>query len=232
MKTKFITSCRMALFLTSLLCADSLLAQKYYWMLPPNKVDVQSTTFTNTAVPNATTGTYSHADAAYDQNGNILFYVQGIYDTNNGYIYEIRSASGSLIGDIANEASGVGINSDLEIVPVPGGCLKFYVIHTYPYPLANGVVAYAVIDCSSGTPVIESSQNVLGGYSQYSSNVLGIAVSKSFTSPFAGRYLFVHHYNGISKLEIKSTGIVNGSSVVTVAQLPNWQADYEPKHAS
>lgn len=194
-------------------------AQHNYWMLPPNKVDVQGTSFTNTAIPGAMSTTYSHGNCAYDENGNLYFYVQG-----NGSIGQLQVLSPTgVVVEVLDGGGGTPdfFCSDLEIVPVPGDCKLFYIIYSIPDQFAGTLLFYTIIDCSGATPVVSTpeTQLIIPGFT-FTENQIGLAVSRLFASPFDGRYLFVHYSYSIDRWDITNTGIINPISIFNASMLP------------
>lgn len=217
--------------LGSILLLNNVMGQMTYWTTPPYKLDM------NTATPNAsslpgTPGAYAVANGAYDQNGNLLFYVKD---------YGIYGSTGNPVGVLAPYNSQVCaeeyyiLNSEVAIVPIPGTCKQFYVIYSMDNPVGNSPILYVKVNCSGSTPVVIYGSNVFvsctnfTGYKNQGFFVSGhggadhtsLAVSKVYTGSgtSAKRFLFSVSFNSIVKSEITSTGISAGTTVVTDATL-------------
>jgi len=191
-------------------------------------VDMSGTAFANMPVTGAATGQYSHSNAAYDAGGNLYFYVYGSYDpVAQNYMLGIYSPTSILLQSIGTSQGGwSGFSSDVEIVPVPGDCYRFYVIYSADNAQTSCYVYYAVVDCSSGSPIIVSYDNLLtpsstGGY--YAVQHVAFAVSQSFSTPFNGRYLFIQFSGGIDRWNIEQGGI----NTLALIQSPVLGFDYE-----
>lgn len=201
-------------------------AQMKYWTTPPKKWNMTTSTPSSTSLPSGSS-TYSVANGAYDESGNLLFYIQNdeIIDATGSYVGELPDAIPSYdCIDPFNISSG-----QIAIVPIPGTCKKFYVIYgKESYPNGWPQLFYIKVDCSGSTPtVIYESTPYLGcGYvnqpwvamASSANRTTAFAVSKVFTGSgsTAKRFLYsVDSGGGVSKCEISSTGFANETGVVS-----------------
>lgn len=217
--------------LALLLAVTNSFAQMIYWTTPPYKINTSTSTPTSSALPGAG-GAYSVANGAYDQSGNLLFYVRdhGIFGPTGSYIGELATFNAQTCYE-----EYVLLCSEIAIVPIPGTCKEFYVIYSMDNPVGNSPVLYVKVNCSSGTPVITYNGTVwvscpyFTGYKNQAFWVSGhggadhtaIAVSKIYTGSgsTAKRFLFSVSYSGIVRSEITNTGITAGTTVVTYSTL-------------
>ncbi|MCX6312600.1 MAG: hypothetical protein NT084_13305, partial [Bacteroidetes bacterium] len=136
--------------------------QSRLWSVPPKEVTFP--TLTTPPLPISGSGfdgiaTSNFANnAMHDPNGNLLFFI------NDGIVYD---RNGVLIGQITTQANGF-INGTAEwtIVPVPGGCTKYYLIggfYDFSSPLAAGAFPqpyYIILDLS----LINNTTNAHGDF--------------------------------------------------------------------
>jgi hypothetical protein len=213
---------RFAFFFAVMLSASISFAQMNYWTTPPYKFNMNPSTPTRTNIPPGFTS-YEVANGAYDQAGNLLFYV---VDGN------LISASGNSFGNLGgynlvncDEAYDY-LQAEVAIVPVPGTCRQFYVIYAMDNPIGNCKLLYVKVDCSGSTPAVAYSQMVSvycppdepyyagegfvignGGHDHTSFAVSGIV---SGEGAGAQRYLYSTSSDGIYKYTITSTAIASG----------------------
>ncbi len=172
-----------------------------------------------TATPTATTlssGPYSVANEAYDNAGNLLFYVvdRNIYSSTHTFIDFLPTYGGFACG----ERKSI-LMSEIAIVPIPGTCKQYYVIYAMDNPVGNCVMLYIKVNCSGAIPVItyngtfttdcsvpnqKQAFPIGGGGSDNSA----FAVSKVYTGSgsTAKRFLYVVG-GGVIKYEISASGI-------------------------
>lgn len=93
-------------------------AQMIHWTTPPYKINTTPTTPTATALPGLA-GAYSVANGAYDENGNLLFYVRdyGIYGPTGNSVGVLAFSN----TQVCNEEYDI-LSSGVSIVPIPGTC--------------------------------------------------------------------------------------------------------------
>lgn len=219
------------LFLTLILLSASSLvikAQMNYWTMPDKIFNTNPSTLTSTSISSGSTP-YSVANGAYDEDGNMLFYVQD---------YTIYDASSSSIGDLGwinasscTEAYSIP-NTEIVIVPKPEKCDEFYVFYGMDNPTGSTVLAYVEVDCSGSTPTVVYSGSVFRSCSgfagfidegfqvanHYALDHMGLAVSKWDDSE-SKRYLYAVNYDGIKYSEISTSGVSAGAITATSSSL-------------
>ena len=112
------------------------------------------------------------------------------------------------------ETSWAGRGKETVIVPVPGACSRYYLFYTLSGNFTT-VLAYAIINCSGATPVIEQNSTRLGtaGYA----GSPGLAVSK--LRPDGTRRLYVTSRESADYYTLLSNGTL--SSVASLVSVPN-----------
>lgn len=181
-------------------------AQMNYLTIPPNIYNV--TTGTATTLPGGNTNAYVNSNAAYDENGNLLFWV---YQTGGGNPIEVYAANGSFVGSLnpllyACNTPNSNISyphREVAITPVPGECKRYFVIFWYANPQLTGQsLGFAKIDVSSGVTIAQQSQTVTcdGG------NGASLAVTKELGG---NRYLIARSYNWLRRYTITQSGLTN-----------------------
>ncbi len=228
-----------AFFFAVMLFASHAYAQMNYWTTPPYKFNMSVSIPTFTALPGPG-GAYSVANGAYDENGNLLFYVQD---------YSIYGPTGLSVGVLPGYNMGVCgeaytiLNPEVNIVPIPGTCRQFYVIYSMDNPVGYSPVLYVKVNCSGTTPVVSYNGTVYAScppwYAGFfnvpfwvsghgGSDNTAMAVSKviSGSGSTAKRFLFSVSNSEIVKSEITSAGISSGTPVVNAASLGLSTADF------
>ena len=117
---------RITLALLIMLTTSSLFAQMNYWTTPAKKWNMTSSTPTSTSLPGGASA-YSVANGAYDENGDLLFYVQD---------RSVMDDSGSFVGFLPTKNAPNSdchgaldiIGGEIAIVPISGTCKQFYII--------------------------------------------------------------------------------------------------------
>lgn len=198
------------------------IAQMNYWTMPPFKFNMTTAIPTSTALPGGAS-VYSVSNGAYDENGNLLFYV------HNSEIFNSLGVSvGSLIGyTCSTPPIGAFASTQVEIVPIPGTCNKFYVLYSMYEDMGFSRLFYLTVDCSTGSPVIISDPNACGGIQPFTTGHYGnmnvaFAVSKIYTGSgsTAKRFLLSVDSNGeILRSEISATGISTPTVIATFSML-------------
>lgn len=192
----------------------NLFSQMLNWTTPPQIIGMTTSTPVTTLINGAPNFQYGVANGAYDNSGNLLFYVSD---------YTVYSSNSTQIGLLSPFHD---LLPEVAIVPVPGTCKQFYVIYGRSKNLGDASLHYVKIDCSTSTPVMITQNgtpweipNVFGV------NSLGIAVSKIFSGSngTAKRYLYAVGSFKLFKCEISSTGISAGIEIASDAtlSLPN-----------
>ncbi len=188
------------------------IAQMNFWTMPPNIFNVATQTVA--PLPGGSTNPYVNSNGAFDENGNLLFYVY----VSNGI--QVRSATGALVGTLNvlpytcnTPNSMIAINQqEISIVPVPGVCKQYYVIWLYANPVLTGLtLGYAKIDVSSGVSIAQQSTPVFC----MPGNSGAIAVTKILQNK---RYLLTLANGSLRRHTITSTGI--GSGITMASSLP------------
>ncbi|MGV8112013.1 MAG: T9SS type A sorting domain-containing protein [Lentimicrobium sp.] len=220
-----------AFFFEVMFSASITQAQMKYWITPSLKFNISTSIPSSTALPGPG-GAYSVANGVYDDNGNILFYVRD---------YNIYGPTGQSIGilpgynmSVCNEAYTI-LNSEINIVPIPGTCRQFYVIYSMDNPIGYSPVLYVKVNCSGTTPVVTYDGWVYASCPYYSGlfpipylvsnhggwDNTGMAVSKVITGSGSTekRFLFSVGNGEVVRSEITSSGICAGIPVVTADEL-------------
>jgi hypothetical protein len=212
-------------------------AQNKPWALPPTVFNMNVDPPTSSAIPGSMTSSgnpYVASNGAYDQNGNLLFYIEDlkVYSPNSIHLTTLpiyTTTSGGTNYDLPG--------SEISIVPVPGSgyCNKFYVIYELEGSSAMGgggsCLGYVMIDCTGSTPVMNvptngvNSTNFLGLHTW----TYGIAVSKLTSSNI--RYLFTLN-QGVDRYTINTwpTGINSNTQIVSALTLGNSSSDPSEWH--
>ncbi|PJB58262.1 MAG: hypothetical protein CO098_09575 [Bacteroidetes bacterium CG_4_9_14_3_um_filter_41_19] len=179
------------------------------WILYPHSVNLNSSPPAVTNLPGAnpnTTTPYVDANGAFDQNGNLLFYIveESIYNS-----------SGASVGYLDfNDGSFSLPMRETTITPVPGNINKFYVIYSFGRSFTGQDVLYSTIDCSNGNCTIINNGNLLNHST--AGNINGIAVSRLFSNNT--RRMYLASYGSVKRFEISSSGI---SFVENILAEPN-----------
>ncbi len=205
-------------------------AQQNFWTLSPSIWNMTNTPPSASVLTNGTTSQYINSNGAYDQNGNLIFYVQDdvVLSSNGSYVghllpYYVQGVAVDPDGfGSQNQNNFESIGAEISIVPVPNYCNQYYIIYT----MANGIspsryLLYMKIDCSNTTPILSSPSassipfrpiNALQTLPSTLQNNSGIAISKKIAG--GNRYLFAGGQTSIERFTISSTGI---SSQVTIS---------------
>lgn len=207
------------LALTLLMLTSYTFAQQKTWTTPPKKWNMTLTTPSSTSLAGGASA-YSVANGAYDETGNLLFYVQ-----DNA----IMGPSGSGVGELPNYNGCDGytvLNAQIAIVPIPGTCREFYVIYSKDNPVGISPLLYVKVDCSGSTPSVTYNGTFwaappCGQVNQaflienhYNLDITAFAVSKVYTGSgsTAKRFLLSVSATGIVRSEISSSGISSGTT--------------------
>lgn len=221
-------------FLTMM--SANVFSQMKYWTTPPKKWNMTTSTPSSTSLPGGNS-TYSVANGAYDEAGNLLFYVQ-----DNG----IFSSSGSFIDNLPNyypnttcsEAYEM-LNGEIAIVPIPGTCKQFYVIYGKNNPVGISPLLFVKVDCSGASPSMDYNGIVYTncGYvkqafiiaNHYGSDITAFAVSKVYTGSgaTAKRFLLSVSSTGIVRSEISSSGISSGTTTSSTTLILTAPTDFQ-----
>jgi len=207
---------------------SSTFAQMYYWTTPPYKFNVSLSAPTRTNLPGNPPDQYSVANGAYDQSGNLLFYVVD---------YGIYSPTGVSVGKLGYynlqicRESYTLLQPEVSIIPVPGTCKQFYVIYAMDNLVGNCPLLYVKVDCSGSSPTVTYSQMVFtdclgsgwqlegegffigGGSLDHTSFAVSKVVSGSGTT--SKRFLYCKSFLGIERYEITATGISNETLIAS-----------------
>jgi hypothetical protein len=177
-------------------------AQPNYLTLPPYKVNVSGTTPSISTITGAATAQYKVSNGAYDENGNLLFYIK------DGSVY---SATSTFIGGAFIASNQVGHSHEIAIVPVLGQCKKFYVIG-FINGLSTCQLHYSTIDCTPVTPSITYNTTLSTPLLSDGEQKNGIAISKLIGTTNT-RFLYTVTLNYAKKWIISSTGITLSNTV-------------------
>ncbi len=227
---------------------SSAFAQMNYWTTPPYKFNMNSTTPFRSTLPGIVSPLepYGVANGAYDQNGNLLFYIKGdkVYGPT-GYT-PIGKLGGYNVADCIYRFTT--ISSEIAIVPIPGSCKQFYIIYGMSNFQDGFVLLYCKVDCSGASPVIINNSTVEvscppdythsrepeGFFISYGSYLhTALAVSKIYTGSgsTAKRFLFATgrttYDQGVIRCVISNTGISSPTQVVTSKTLGFSDGDFE-----
>jgi len=216
----------MALVLVLLGCGVK--AQMSQWIIPNKKINFSTNSISTITPPNISSVIISNvANGAYDQNGNLLFYVYNsqVFNAQGTFIKDLSYFRVNNTSNHSHDLSGE-INYEIAIVPVPNNCNKFYVIHTVNQVQGdptNGAIGmgtalfYTTVDCTNPSNITADALNTVLNTSStgftdphyfpsYAGNYSAIAIGKIL--PNNTRYLYVTRYDGIDKYIINNTGIV------------------------
>jgi len=167
-------------------------AQMNYWVLPPNKIDFTGTTPSASTLPGSPgTGGYYVSNGAFDENGNMLFYLkdESLFD-----------GSGAPVGSFTIGAAF--IMQEVAVVPVPGTCRDFYLIYKLSDLFTHDLLYSKISVSATGTVSIVSKDNLISNNA--GSIPAGIAVSKLDGSV---RYLYSVGPSSVEQYTISSGGI-------------------------
>lgn len=185
------------LFLGLLLGTLPLAAQQPKWKVGTSLIDFSGSPaqiVSSFPAPTNTPGTWA-TNAAYDGNGNVLFYV------NNE---KIHKPDGSIVGF----ATGV---HEIGIVKVPDNCNRYYVIGMSMGPVGSTAsLSYSMVEAFNGTV------NIVPGYNNVNLGSMGVLTGSLAISKLKNnstRYLFVVADN-VRKYIISSTGISFDSTII------------------
>lgn len=135
--------------------------QSRLWSIPPKTVTFPAPTtpplpISGSGYDGITTSNFAN-NAMHDPNGNLLFFI------NDGIVYD---RNGVLIGQIVTPSIGfIAGTTEWTIVPVPGGCTKYYLIGGFYDFLSSTAGAfpqpyYIILDLS----LINSTTNAHGDF--------------------------------------------------------------------
>ncbi len=210
------------------IASTTVFAQMNYFTLPPRKWNVSNFTATNTLIPNAPNSSHIVSNGAYDESGNLLFYIvdKGVYNSSStqiGTLLEYYATGDPTNNDCGYKYSGIG--TEISIVPIPNTCKQYYVIFSMSTCYTSiAQLLYMKVDCSSGSPVLSSPTESFGFPKHYINSFGlsfgGIAVSKLLPGN-TSRYLFAVGANGSSMqryvINANGIGAFSGVAPVTVA---------------
>jgi Secretion system C-terminal sorting domain len=187
-------------------------AQMKYWPLFPSRFDMSIATPTATTIASAPAGSYGHGNGAYDESGNILFYVR------DG---SIHNANGTIAGTLGTNPIGTGYTFQglqIGIVPKPGTCRQFYIIYTRMNVQGGTALLFMEVNATNPNAVTlaSTSATFIG---QFNGNAVGIAVSPvtSGTGATAKRFLFGSGGQYLKRFEISNTGIGSEATLASIS---------------
>lgn len=175
------------------------------WAMYPNVIDFTGASPSSTALPNIFYPTsYAAHNGTFDENGNLLFYVQ------ENRIYDPTGNQAGVLNSYSSYTAGL---AQIAIVPVPGQCKKFYVIYSRTAVMTGVALTYALVDCSTGGIVITNNTtliDVVGG------NQAAFTVSKVSAAGAGGTYkLYSVNSDNVKVYTISSSGISSGTILFT-----------------
>ncbi|HRN42297.1 MAG TPA: hypothetical protein PK649_09520, partial [Vicingus sp.] len=208
-------------------------AQMIYWTTPPKKWNTTSSTPSSTSLPGSPASAYSVSNGAYDEAGNLMFYIQdnSLFDESGDFVRSmpIYQTSSDCEGALSI------IDAEIAIVPIPGACKSFYVIYGLHGHMSPSKLFYIEVDCSSGSPVVNFDETVYvmcwGNYVPSDQPFLidnhggvfnvAFAVSKVYdgSGASAERFLLSVSSHGIVRSEISSAGISTGITTASYTDL-------------
>lgn len=207
------------LALALLMLTVNTFAQQKTWTTPPKKWNMTPSTPTSSSLPGGAS-TYEVANGAYDEAGNILFYIQdnSIMDASGNFVEELPNYNGC--------DGNTHLNSEIAIVPIPGTCKEFYVIYSKDNPVGISPLLYVKVDCSGSTPTVTYDGKFYADMpcgwvnqaflieNHYGLDITAFAVSKVYTGSgaTAKRFLLSVSATGIVRSEISASGISAGTT--------------------
>ncbi len=204
------------ILLTAFFPLGHALAQAPQWFVPPRVLDFSGASVTTSTVSSVTGTDASHA--AFDDSGNLLFYVFGD---------EIRDASGNYVSNLFN--TPIVYQDELAIIRVPGSCNKFYVIYAMPTPFAFSDLRYSIVDVSgTSVTVATGNANVNFGNGGYEFSTFAIGKLKTNDT----RFLYVCGPTIAKRFTISSTGINSATTIISTGvngggSLNYWNTELE-----
>lgn len=207
------------LTLALLMLTVNTFAQQKTWTTPPKKWNMTPSTPTSSSLLGGAS-TYEVANGAYDEAGNILFYIQdnSIMDASGNFVEELPNYNGC--------DGNTHLNSEIAIVPIPGTCKEFYVIYSKDNPVGISPLLYVKVDCSGSTPTVTYDGKFYADMpcgwvnqaflieNHYGLDITAFAVSKVYTGSgaTAKRFLLSVSATGIVRSEISASGISAGTT--------------------
>jgi len=194
------------LFLIGICVSSTAQIQNRGWALPPNQVlfnGVSPVTLTSSTIHGGSGSPYIVSNGAYDDNGNLKFYVK------DNLVYE---PNGVVAGSLS-EVSGcyTDIQHEVIIVPFNDQC-KYYLIYLMSdYPNSQGLM-YTEVDMSTGSPVVNQS-NMSHGNPFLIDDLQGLSLGGIAISPLVSnvdsdyRFLYCVAYPGVKKYRVDDSGI-------------------------
>jgi hypothetical protein len=145
-------------------------AQMNNWAMPPYKFDVipSPPLITNLYAFAPNFGSYNIANAAYDSNNQLLFFVKNsqVFNSNGTSVGHLGKLTG--YWNSVPTAYNYDFGGEIVIVPKPLECNKFYVIYTH-----GEHVGYTLVDCTNPTSIslaYATSPYIYGNYSSTYAN--------------------------------------------------------------
>lgn len=206
------------------------ITQMQRWALPPNQINFGGTPTAST-ISGASSGTYTISNGAYDENGNLMFYVK------DDEVFDATSTSVGYLSSYFNPSNGYSysfVADEIAIVPFPNQCNMYFLIYTKSVgPLVGSALMYSIVDMSTGSPVVTSSSGssspqLLGTYSDH---VGSIAVSKPIDS-YNTRYLYTIGYPNVDRYTITTLGIGGKTTLTSYSTVGDvfWSYEAELNH--
>lgn len=199
-------------------------AQQNYWYLAPNKLNM------SLAQPGSvptTANTYTSSNALFDSNNNVVFSVVNgsVYDDSNNLVANLPNGFDNTFGNIGN----IG-GTEVNIVPVPGSTMSYYIIYEGA-ALGNGgdvLPMYIKVNVQNNNCISLQYNAGMGTVIDYDpagqylngKKHIGIAVSKSINVN-GDRFLYLVTAKGVNKCNITANGISTATQIVFFDDTPN-----------
>ena len=196
--------------LTIYLYVSSSFAQIGQWALPPNQINFFVGNPSSTSIPNGYNSSYYSSEAAYDDSGNLLFYVI-LSENNKKSVY--KPGSSNPIGELNSMGGYYAPGEQCIITKVPNSSNKYYIIYSVKEIYLNGKIGYSIVECNGGAvTIIENGTEIAPIYSFDGKTIVEINSNK---------YLYFTHYNGaVYRCLIGSNGI-SGVTTILSTNTPN-----------
>lgn len=195
-------------------------AQHNNFALPPYFLDVENTS----SVPIISSSNLNSSNAYvcgnsfYDEYDHLMFYVNGtmVYDGQHNQINTLLHYYNGTVFD--------KIGREVAIVPIPGECLKWYIIYTMTEEHNYGSqLLYMVLDCT-GPPVLSDPNgeyNPDQGNGQAVDFTKGTGLAVSLKQPSGERYLFYGGREEMNRATITATSIGNVTNIASIGTHPD-----------
>ncbi len=180
--------------------------QMKHWYIGGVDIDFTSPTASsyNTTNMVASTGRSGNSSGLYDNNGNMVFYV------DDGTVY---NSSGTEIITLAKTGVNYGRVIECSIVPKPGDCSTYYVLYSTSevYNVPNqAILAYGIVTVSGSTITAIDGSQIAGNTSSNTIDKCAFAVSNKINAS-GDRFLYISEGRNtqgrVMRFLIDNTGI-------------------------